>query len=225
MVCLVSDVVNSVINEMSMVPGTSTQTYATPRITQHVEDAYVMLIDQQFWPELMDWYQPVTPDGVTGIITSDLVSPKKNHEITRFQDLEFVFPQESNRPLKILPPRFNPQTLAGSNSVYVDPDSTNTLRPFKVWPLTAADILVIRARSYPILPISSTDTVYLDKLLLTYMACWFYASDDGTNPGQIEKFQTLFEKRLTQVTASWNQAAVQLDPRFPTTEYEWTERE
>jgi hypothetical protein len=221
---LVSDIMGDVITELSMVSGVSVQTYASPRIQQHTQDALIMLMDEMWWPQLMQFYN-VVPDGATGRITTDLVSTLANHSVSRFQDIEGVYPVALNKPLMILPPRFNPFTLSGSSSVYITPDATNPLRPFAVWPVTAADTLVVHARAYPAIPISTTDTVYLDRLLVTYMAAYMYTEDDGTNPGQIAKFKAMFEKRLQQVTASWQQTSIQLDPRYPTTEYEWSERE
>ena len=234
MSCLVSDIVSDVITELSMVAGVSTQIYASPKIQQHVQDALIMLVDAQWWPELMDFYPSptqnaagttVVPDGVTGLLTADFVSPKKNHKLNRFQDIQWVRPASTNIPLKILPPNYNPYLLAGTSALYMSPDTTYALRPFMIWPQSSADTLVVRARSYPIIPISSTDTVYLDRLMLTYCACWMYSTDDGTNPGQIAKYEGLFEKRLTQVVNSWQEQSVQLDPRFPANEYAWTERE
>lgn len=224
MSCLVSDIVADVITELSQVAGVSTQVYASPRIQQHLQDATILMMDEMWWPELMQFYQ-VVPDGVTGRITTDLVSALKNHKVSRYQDIEGVFPIALNKPLMTLPPRFNPFTLSGTNSVYITPDATYPLRPFSVWPTTAADQLAVHARAYPIIPMSTTDTVYLDRLLLTYLAAYMFAEDDGTNPGQIAKFKAMFEKRLEQVKASWQQQSIQLDPRFPTTEYEWSERE
>ena len=220
---LVSDIMADVITELSMVTGVSTQIYAAPRIQQHVQDATIMLMDDMWWPQLMQWYS-VTPDGITGRITSDLASSLLNHKVTRFQDLEAVYPYTTNKRVTIIPPGQNPFILSGTATAYITPDATYPLRPFSVWPLTAAETLAVHARAYPVLPLSTTDTVYLDRLLVTYMASYMYAEDDGTNPGQIAKFKAMFEKRLQQVTASWQQQSIRLDPRFPLANDQWSER-
>jgi hypothetical protein len=224
MTALVSAITADVITELSQVPGVSTQIYAAPRIQQHIQDACILMMDEMWWPDLMQIYPTVTPNGADGRLTADLVSTLKNHTVSRFQDIEAVYPIARNTPLRILPPRFNPMTLSGSNSVYISPDAKFPLRPFLVWPVTSIDALVVNARAYPVLPISSTDTVYLDRLLITYLATYMFAEDDGTNPGAISKFKGMFEKRLQQAKAAWNQHPIQLDPRFPSTQDQWTER-
>jgi len=220
---LVSDIVSEVITNLSMVAGNSTQIYAAPRIQQHVQDACIFLIDEYWWPELMDWYSPFT-DGVTGVLTSDLVSKLKNHKVSRYQDIKRVMRYDSNVSVKQLPTQMNPFTNKGTNVEYMSADATYALRPFIVWPKTALTQLAIHAKAYPVIPISNTDTVYLDRLLVAMMAAWFYATDDGTNQGQIAKFKALFDKRLTQVKSSWGNQAVLLDSRFPITENTWSER-
>ena len=224
MPCLVSDIVSEAIVELSQVPGIATQVYATPRLTQQAQSAIILMMDELWWPDLMEFYT-VAPDGVTGVITSDLVSPHTNHQVSRYQDIQSVFPSNGHTPLKQLPPRRNPYLISGTATAFIAPSATYPLRPFRVWPVTAAGALVVHARSYPKLPISLTDTVYLDRLLITYLTAYMHAEDDGTNPGQITKFKGMFEKRLEQVKAAWQQQSIVLDPRFPITEAQWTERE
>lgn len=221
---LVSDIVNSANTLLSMVAGVSTQVYGTPQLQQMTEDAYLLMIEEYWWPVLMDYYK-VTPNGTTGISTTDLVSVLINHKVQRWEDIEHVFVAGSNFPLPALPPRFNPYTTSGTGGIYVAPSAVNLQRPFKVWPLTTADNLVVRARAFPVLPMSSTDTVYLDKLMLTYLVCYKKAEDDGTNPGQIAKFKAMFEKRLMQMKSAETNQALQLDPRTPIDNLQWSERE
>lgn len=223
---LVSDIVSDVITELSQAPGVSTQIYAVPRIQQYLQDATILMMSEEWWPQLRQYFYNVASDGITGRLTMDLiVSGLKNHVIQRFQDIENVFPATLNRPLRYLPPRFNPATLTGSSSVYIMPDATFLNRPFAIQPVTSTDLLTVIARAYPIIPMSTTDTVYLDRLLLTYLTAYMYEEDDGTNPSAIAKFKNLFEKRLEQAKKDWAQHSIPLDPRFATTEYEWSERE
>lgn len=226
MSCLVSDICGDVITELSMVPGVNTQIYGTPRVQQLLQDAIIMMMDEEWWPSHRQYFYNIAPDGVTGRITSDLiVVGLVGHTITRFQDLEAVYPATVNRPLRQLPPRFNPATLSGSSSIYLIPNAVYPHRPFSVLPVTGADLLTVVARAYPPIPIGTSDTVYLDRLMLTYLTAYMFAEDDGTNPGAIAKFKALFEKRLMQVKGSWSEHSLPLDPRFATTEYEWSERE
>ena len=66
----------------------------------------------------------------------------------------------------------------------------------------------------PRMPFDTTDTVYIDGLLLQYDACWMYAVDDGTIPAQVNKFQVLAQKRRTMMKAAFSVHPLQLDPRY-----------
>lgn len=224
--CKVSDICNDVIIELSQVPGVNTQIYGTPKIQQQLQGAIIMMMEEEWWPQHRQYFYNIVSDGTTGRITSDLaVTGLLNHTVRRFQDIENVFPSTLNRPLRALPPRFNPATLTGSSSVYITPDAQFALRPFAVLPVTSTDLLTVVARAYPAIPIGLTDLVYLDRLMLVYLTAYMYEEDDATNPGAIAKFKNLFEKRLEQVKKGWAQHSIPLDPRFATTEYEWSERE
>lgn len=214
MPALVSDIVNAVINELSQVPGVATQVYASGRILQHVQDALLLELEEMWWPDYMTYIGPVPLDGTTGSLTQDLVGPLAT--ITEYRDIARVFPGNSNRPLRELPQSINPLLLkTGLSTFYMIPDYTAIGRPFKVYPPDSSVGVVVWARQRPKLPLSGTDTVYIDQLLLQYDACWMYAVDDGTIPAQVNKFQVLAQNRRTKVKGGYGQQPLQLDPRFP----------
>lgn len=210
----VGDVINAVIVEMSQVPGIATQVYAAPRIRQFVQNAIIMEQDEIWWPKLM-MYQRVPLDGVSGRLTQDLKGPISF--IDDYDDIAAVYPDGSNRKISALPPSVNPFNLTGSGigPVFVSPDATARHRPLRVWPDTASGSVVVFARQSSPIPVSDDDTMYMDFLLIQYDACWMYAVDDATIPAQVNKFQTLAQKRRKQVIAATVQQPMQLDPRFP----------
>jgi hypothetical protein len=99
--------------------------------------------------------------------------------------------------------------------MFLAPDYTTAARPFRVYPPDSTGSVVVVARQRPTLPLATTDTLYIDRLLLQYDACWMYAVDDGTVPAQVQKFQMLAEKRRRSVQASFAQHPLELDSRFP----------
>jgi hypothetical protein len=215
MPAVVSDIVNTVINELSQVPGIATQIYSAGRIQQHVQDALLLELEEMWWPDYMCYLGPIALDGTTGSLTQDLVGPLAT--ITEYRDIAAVFPENSNRKLRELPQSINPMLLTGgTGSFYIAPDYTTAARPFKVFPKNSTTSVVVWARQRPKLPLAQTDKVYIDPLLLQFDACWMYCVDDGTIPAQVNKFQVLAQNRRRMIKAGYSQHPLELDPRYPT---------
>jgi hypothetical protein len=211
---VVSNIVSSVINLLSQVPGVATQIYASNRIQQHVQDAFLLELEEMWWPDYMCFIGPVALDGTTGRLAQDLTGPLAT--ITEYRDIAAVYQSTTNRRLRELPQSMNPTLLtAGLTSFYIAPDYTVPGRPFRVYPADSTTSVVVWARQRPKLPLAMTDTLYLDQLLLQYDACWMYAVDDGTIPAQVNKFQVLAQNRRKMVKAGYAQHPIELDPRFP----------
>ena len=211
---VVGDVVSDVITELSQVPGIATQLYASGRIRQHVQDAIQLELDEMWWPNLMH-YQRVALDGVSGLLAADLQGPLGF--IDDYTDIAVVWPDGSNRPIKELPQSINPFNLTSTafSPIFMSPDATIPHRPVKFWPVDSPGSVVVFARQSPSIPVSDSTPFYLDRLLITYDACWMYCVDDGTVPAQVNKFQMLAVARRKKVKASYAQHPLQLDPRFP----------
>lgn len=210
---LVSDIVSQVITELSQVPGVATQIYATPRIQQYVQDAYLLELQEEWWPEVMDFFQSPL-DGTTGRLTTALVPLLTGTQI-EYSDVAEVWAEGSNRLLRQLPPGMNPFTISGSLTMYMVADYTVVNKPFRTYPITGTGTLVIRAQQSPMLPMSSASYVYIDPLLVAYDAAWMYCVDDGTVPAQVDKFSNLAKRRRQQMKSASSQQPLQLDPRFP----------
>jgi hypothetical protein len=210
---LVKDLVNSVITEISQVPGVATQIYAADRIKEFIQNAYRMEINEMWWPQYM-YYQLVGIDGVTGALTSDLKGPLSF--IDDYGDIAAVYRNGSNRKLRELNQSINPDLMTtGLDTWYLAPDYSVPHRPFRVYPITSTGPVKVWARQQNTLPFALTDSVFLDGLLLKYDACWMYAIDDGTVPAQVSKYQMLATKRRQQLKANLAQQPLELDPRFP----------
>jgi len=210
---LVSDIVSSVITELSQVPGVATQIYASDRIRQFVQNAYRMEISEMWWPKYM-FYQTVGIDGTTGSITSDIKGPR--NFVDDYENIAAVYKDGSNRKLREFPQSVNPNLMnTGMSTWYVAPDYGVPHRPFRVYPTSSTYNVVVWARDSETLPLTNGSNVGIDDLLLTYDACWMYAVDDGTVPAQVNKYQLLAQKRRSRLKAMLAQQPLELDPRFP----------
>jgi len=217
---LVSDLVEEVQRELSQVEGTVTNLYGTPRTIQHIQDAYLSLIEE-FGDDALYEYNDATLDGSTGIIDADLTTTLDNHVIDRWEDIIHVWNDGSNRPLDIVPPRTNIRNITGDTARYIAGNTTE-FRPFRCYPITAANDVVVYSRAHPTLPITEDSYIYIDRLLVTYYAAYLYTQDDASVPGQVDKFERLYEQRLKQIKSARNNQPVKLDPRSSVHD-SWTE--
>lgn len=219
----VQQIVDATIIELSQVPGSSTQIYGTPRILQYVQDSFDFCFQQNWWVAYTSYWNG-TLDGVTGLLTADIVPTTPNNSglvpISSHTNVHNCFIGGTNRIIRALPPRMNPLLLgsssSGSSPLYRIGDYTIPNRPIKFYPPTATGDVVMEVRQEPLHPFGLNDKIYIDQLMLVLGACYMYAADDGTNPGQINKFQSMFMKRLTDMIGAENdEAPLQLDPRIP----------
>lgn len=214
---LVKDIVGDVITLLSQVPGVATQLYASDRIRMHVQDAWLMEIQEMWWPDYM-FYQSIPLDGTTGALTQDLKGSISY--VDDYGDIASVYVGGRNRKLREFPQSLNPFSLnTGGQVWYMQPDYTVPHRPFKVYPPDSSGSVIVWARQRNDIPFSDNDKLYLDQLLLKYDACWMYCVDDGTVPAQVNKFQLLASNRRRMMKANFAQQPLELDPRFPTDMY------
>ncbi|NJL53762.1 hypothetical protein HC928_00555 [bacterium] len=186
-----------VTRTLSMYPGTSVQLYAEDRIKDAIQQTFELVFDKHFWPEFASW-QSWTLNESTGEVTATLTSLLK-----RWEDLAMVIPSGKQKPLPRLPHGMNPYLITGETPRFVEPYNANS-RVFRVWPLEATGDVVCYIRTLPD-EFSDSDVVPFDSVLLVNGAAYMMAEDDGTNPGAIEKFKGIFEKRLEQLEMQFQQ--------------------
>jgi hypothetical protein len=224
----VQSIVEAAITELSQVPGASTQIYATPRILQYVTDTFDMVFQQNWWAAYTSFWTG-TLSGTTGLLTADIVPIQPNTAgvpIISHTNIRACFVDGSSKIIRSVPPRMNPNLFndgTGTTAIYSTPDYTFPNRPIRFYPATATGDIILEVRQEPLHPFALTDTLYLDAMMLMLGTCYMYAADDGTNPGQINKFQSMFTKRLTDMISAENQDPLQLDPRFGVAQDQWWE--
>lgn len=197
-------------------PGSGAQLYSDDAIAKAIRDAYVMFSEERWYTFQMKWFPNIALDGTTGIPTSDFTN------VQRFADIRAVFVANVNRPLPTLPANMNPYQWLSAGSVFleelntVDEPSATSNRLFRVWPLSTSQNLWVYARVRPANIFTDPDVrVNFDDIALTYKAAFDIATDDGSNPAQIDKFQTMFTSRIDQLQKQEHNQPILLDPRFP----------
>ena len=193
-----------------MVAGTGVQTYAEDRIAEMIQHKFNVLFEEVFWPQFLTW-ATWTLDGTLGVITTDVTALLK-----RFEDIRVVFPSGSNTPLtKMSPLTTNPFELSGTTPIHYESlgptDANRVTRVFQIWPKAATGTIVVQYRTRPDTFVA-TDEIDFDDQALILGAVFDYLEDDGTNPNATQKFQLLFEARVTQLKNTFNSAPISLDP-------------
>jgi len=193
-----------------MAAGTGVQIYAEDRIAEMIQHKFDVLFDEEFWPQFATW-ATWTLDETLGVVTTDLTDLVK-----RYEDLQVIFPENSQRALtKLTPNTTNPFLFSGTTPIVyasLGPgDSNKTTRVFNVWPKEATGNLNVRYRTKPTTFVS-TDTVDFDDQALILGATFDYLEDDGVNPNATQKFQLLFDARVQQLKNNFNDGPIALDP-------------
>jgi len=206
--------VQETIQSLSMVTGNSVQLYAEDRVASYVQQAFDFVFDEIWWPKYTQWFER-TLDGTLGVPTTKLSTVKE------FEHIRAVYREDYNIPLPQINDLMNPFVLTGTTPLYYGAyEGTDYVIQF--WPKTATGTVYINAKVKPD-EFSAQDVPRMDRTLLVNAAAWDYASDDGTNPGAVQKFQQKYERRLQQIRANQNQRPIELDPRLREYPQEWWE--
>ena len=192
--------------------GTAVQTYAEPRIAQHLQDSFNGLFLKVWWPQFMTW-ETLALNGSTG-------EPSSVPAVRRFVDIRAIFRADSNRRLPLPPGDSNPLLYTGTDPLFAEGITGD--RVFRVWPFTATGSVVVNGRVKPN-DFALTNDVDMDDTLLSLLAAWQYVVDDGNNPAQAEKLQQLFNTQLELVTHNLQNLGMALDYRYADTVNQWME--
>lgn len=185
-----NEIVQDIISLLSQAGGTGSQRYSQPRIELIVNNLFDQLYVRQWWPQLMDWYN-LPLDGVNGLPVGDMSAVK------RYEDIKGVFFDGSDMPLPELPTtNFNPINVAPGQGLYISPQNAVVDKVFRVWSPTTVGNVQFWARLHPG-RYTSNQVVKFDRTALVLGGAWAYAEDDGSNPGATQKFQNMFDSRMS----------------------------
>lgn len=192
-----------VFKMLSIAGGVGTQRYSEQQTYLLLEQCFDVLYIRQWWPDLMQWFSPLTLDGTTGLVIEDISA------IKRFEDIRAVYVPNSDRPLPILPSSINPYNILDAQVLFIDSNATND-KVFKVFSANATGTVAVHARLHPGTFVPSTQ-IKFDSLALELGVAWFMSEDDATNPGQANKFQVMFENRIKDLEAELSSKPISLD--------------
>lgn len=203
----VAEAITKVALNLSLVTGTNMSPFSDDQLGQYLSNANDMIMAKGNWPELEATATKVL-DGTTGKIT---VAFTAADGLTDYKYIKQVYTQASQSPLPKIARRGNP--LFELPQIGWKPlnivDDPNKQYFFSVYPVTQTGSCAI---VYNIkLDFSDPDTVIpVDDLLHIWCATWMYAEDDGTNPGQAEKYFNLFQDRWKDIHGLANSGDVSL---------------
>lgn len=209
-----SELVQRTITRLSMVAGISVQVYAEDRIAEMIEHKFIMTRDELWWDDFMQYVSLTCgADGrpLEQVFRSNAaaIAAGGGIVINKYSDIQHVWRTDVRDPLKPWPRRANPVSIMRTGRLqHYYPDPTRVIR---FGPFDAGQQVVLRSKIWYD-KFQPDDTVPLDEQLLILGACWDYLEDDGTNPGQAEKFKVLFEQRLTSLKGQENDEPIMLSP-------------
>jgi len=208
------DLVQRTVTRLSMVPGVAVQVYAEDRIAEMIQHKFETIRDMLWWDDFMEW-QTLTQDvdgrPVENVVREMPAAPVGNEiVINQFQDIQFAWKPDCAIPLKSMPRRTNPSGFFRVGStVFTAPDQQKVLR---FVPYTAGQLMMVRYKMW-YGTFNPDDEVPMDDQVLILGACYDYLEDDGTNPGQIEKFFNYYNQRLQQLLSQENDREIPLSPQ------------
>jgi len=210
-----SELITDTQERLSLVTGSGVQTYSEDRIAAMIQHKFDVLFSDVFWPQHLKW-RTSTLDGTLGVVTdSDLAD-----ELVDFNDIQSIYVSGSNTPLTQLAGTVNPLILSGTTPIHytaLTRDDDNAAKVFFIYPKTSTGNIDWSYRHHPKAGTDdrkfiSTDEVPFDQHALVLGSSFDYLEDDGTNPNATQKFQAMFESRITQLKNILTNAPISLDP-------------
>lgn len=215
-----NDFATRAIDLLREVPGVAVQVYAEPRLEKLSQTVFDLIFRKHWFPSHCEW-QTVTLDGTTGKPTSNLT-------VDSFHDIKVLYPQNSDRPLPLLPHTMNPDNIAGTSARFVaplrQPESGGTTKLFRILPITCTDSITFYARYHPG---DQSDTpnnavFYIDKEIIALGVTYISLEQDGTNPGATELYQNMFNDALKTYDHAYDSPGIPLgniNETYPTQWY------
>lgn len=196
-----------------MVPGVAVQVYAEDRLAEMIWHKYLMVRDMLWWDDLMT-YVTLTQDAAgrptENVVRQPPAAPVGDEVvINKYTDIQYAWVVNRRDPLKQLPARANPGgVLKQGYTLYRMADAQKVVR---FAPYQAGQQVLVRYKLYyPYF--QPDDEVPVDEQLMILGAAYDYLEDDGTNPGQTEKFLNMFNERLDAVKRMHNDAEIPISP-------------
>jgi hypothetical protein len=187
------------ILRIGQVQGSGVQVYAEPILAEMMQHKFNVLFEERWWDDYMS--TTITTLVGNGVVTADM-----NAEgLKRFGDIKTVHVNTAKEPLRRVPEDLNRIVLSAMTGAPSWLDPQTGVKVFRVYPPGGiGDDVAVRFRARPD-EFAAEDTVLMDDEALVLGTAWDYLSDEGANPGAIEKMAELYNDRLRQLqnTRGW----------------------
>lgn len=191
-------IIDDVLNELGLVPGSGVQTYTEPQIINQVQRVFIALSEKRFWAHQMRNTAHVL-DGTEGVSTTAFVG------VLSYDDIEWVryIPYEPHTNMAKLSDVIHQTGMReGIERIHFSEVLANKI--FRVFPNTFAQPIMVRARRWPVFPFTSDTVVPFDSLAMSYMVSSNLLAKDSLNPGDAARVYSQFEARYTDIIANEN---------------------
>lgn len=205
----VAEAIVKVARNLSLVVGQNMSPYSDDVLGQYLANANLLLMEKLSWPELLVT-SVKTLDGTTGKATvafssTDLLATYRRIKAVYWEGMRGKVPMITNYNNTL----FDPVPEIGwlPTNIVDDPNRQYVVK-LKPVTLTGRMAIVYDATA----DFDDPDTVIpFDELLHIWIATWMWAEDDGTNPGQAEKYLNLWQDRLKDVQGNMNSGPIALE--------------
>lgn len=202
------DLVEGIYRELSLVSGSSVQTYNEPMVQAGIQAAFDHLFKKRFWDHLtLTTFH--TLDGVGGVVTDEIVN------LEDLTDIKWVreSPYEEKDVIHYFEDGLFNTNDKGYTAIPYDETGYSTKR-IKFNPIDSALDIAVRARRKPA-NFEDGHTVPFDYLMMQHFVAARLLASDGMNPGAEAEQRSLFEDRYdTLVSNEANKPLIARRNRF-----------
>lgn len=187
-------IVDAVLVELGLVPGSGVQNYTEPQIVSQITTQFISLAEKRFWSHMMRNTEH-NLDGIVGVSTTDLVG------VRAFEDIEWIryYPFEKHNSLRRLQGEVYVNGWRESFERIHPSEGTIASKIFKVHPASFNMPIMVRARRWPTFPFTANSVVPFDSIALQHLVSSNLLSKDGINPGEAARQFSLFNARYNDL--------------------------
>lgn len=214
------DLIQSVHEELRLVPGAAVQVYSEDYTANLIKKHYYALArePEYWWDQFMDWVD-IVPDGTTGKPVTAFNTSDTPWQI-RHEDIRAIYPVNSHRRIAKFNSQFNPDLVTYTRA-YVE-FINDPLKLLRILPKTSTETFRAHVRKIPAIT-RPGDLVLFDEDAIVNKVAWVVATNNGINPQAAITFLNRFEVAFNRVKSSTTTMPLDLDPssnEIPTQWYE-----
>ena len=186
------DMLNDVLIEIGLVPGTSVQVYTEDQVLNAINSSFTFVFEKRFWKHLT-YTTEHTLDGAAGVIIDEVAA------IEKFTDIQWIRadPYRKSDAIQYIDDEedFEDQPFSLCYTHLSDVHPQRKTKLIKVLPITQEGNIKIKARRKPDPFENDDDIIPFDSTCLRHLVIATLLSADGMNPSSQNMQQSLFNQR------------------------------